>query len=84
MAILNYTTKIAPIKTIGEISQSLVKHGIKKIVTDYDDDGLPSGVTFWIELQGSPIYVALPCNWQGVLKALEKDRKVPRNAVNKC
>ena len=83
MAILNYTTKIDPIKTIGEISQCLVKHGVKKIVTDYGDDGLPSGMTFWIELDGQPIYFALPCNWQGVLNAMSKDKKVSRTLQTK-
>lgn len=83
MAILNYTTKISPTKTIGEISECLVRQGAKKIVTDYDDDGNATGVQFFIELNGMPIYFALPCNWQGVLKSMEKDRKVPRASLNK-
>lgn len=78
MAILNYTTKIDPTKTIGEISACLVSHGARKIVTDYDESGLAIGVTFWIEPGDRPVYFALPCNWQGVLNALEKDSKVPR------
>lgn len=83
MAILNYTTKIDATKTIGEISQCLVAHGARKIVTDYDENGLAVGVTFWIELNGSPVYFALPCNWVGVLRAMEKDSKIPRNLKTK-
>ena len=83
MAILNYTTKIDPITTIGQISQCLVKHGCRKIVTDFDDTGLPIGVTFWIEMNGMPIYFSLPCRWEGVLNALKNDKKVPRALLNK-
>lgn len=83
MPILNYTTKISSIKTIGEISECLVKHGVKKIVTDYDDEGLATGLTFWITVEGKELYFALPCNWQGVLNAMEKDRKIPRSALTK-
>lgn len=78
MPILNYTTKINAIKTISEIQQVLVRHGAKKIITDYDNDGLPIGVTFYIELQGQTIFFALPANWEGVLTALKKDKKVSK------
>ena len=79
MAILNYTTKIDPIKSIAEIQQCLVKHGVRKIITDYDQSGLATGVTFNIELEGKPVYFALPCNWPGVLAAMQKDKKIPRS-----
>lgn len=83
MAILNYTTKIDPIKSIGEIQQTLVRHGARKIVTDYDDSGLPIGITFIIELQGRPILFALPCNWEGVLKAMGSDKKISKSMLTK-
>ncbi|MCX6216519.1 hypothetical protein [Spirosoma sp.] len=79
MAILNYTTKIDPIKTISEIQQCLVKHGARKIITDFDSSGLAVGVTFHVELDGQAVYFALPCNWQGVLLAMQKDKKIPRS-----
>jgi hypothetical protein len=83
MAILNYTTKIDPIKTIATIQQTLVKHGAKKIVTDYDNSGLPIGVTFYFEINNRPILFALPCNWEGVLKALTKDSKISKSMLTK-
>jgi hypothetical protein len=83
MAILNYTTKIDPIKTIAEIQQTLVRHGARKIVTDYDTSGLPVGITFYIELDNRPILFALPCNWEGVLNALKKDAKVSKSMQTK-
>lgn len=79
MPILNYTTKISPSKTIGEIQETLVAHGAKKIVCDYDDNGTPSAVTFGLFMGDSMAYFSLPANYAGVLKAMEKDRKIPRS-----
>lgn len=79
---LNYTTKIDPIKTIAEIQQCLVKHGARKIITDYDATGMVTGVTFHIELEGQPMYFALPCNWQGVLAAMKKDKSIKSSFCN--
>ena len=39
MPLLNYTTKVNVYTTLGEIQGQLVKHGAKKIMQDYDDDG---------------------------------------------
>jgi len=83
MAILNYTTKIDSIKTIGEITKCLVEHGAKKIVSDYDDDGVPIQVTFQISINDNMVFYALPANYGGVLKAMDKNKKVPRSMVNK-
>lgn len=76
MAILNYTTTIDPGKTIGEISQCLAKNGVRKIVTDYDENGLPVGLTFWIEIKDGHRCFALPCNWEGVFIVLRDDKSV--------
>lgn len=77
MSILNYTTKIKTSSSIAEISDMLVKRGASKIVTDYKD-GEADGLTFWMEKDGARMFFSLPCNWQGVLKALEDDKKVPK------
>jgi hypothetical protein len=82
MAILNYTTKIDSIKTIGEITQCLVDHGANKIVSDYDGQ-IPISVTFTIVLNDTPIFYSLPANYTGVLKAMEKNKKVPRALCTK-
>src|SRR5690606_8338849 len=74
MAILNYTTKIDPIKTIGEIQKILVSHGAKKIITDYDDDGTPISLTFQLMVLDSLTAYSLPANWNGVLRAMEKQK----------
>lgn len=78
MAILNYTTSIDCEKSISEIQKCLVKYGAHKIVTDYVG-GSPSSVTFCLTLNESIVAFSLPANYQGVLNAMKKDRKVPRS-----
>lgn len=82
MAILNYTTQIDFEKTIQEITKILVKHGATKIVADYKDS-VPVGVTFCLILNGNLVGFALPANYDGVLKAMQKDGKVPRKLLTK-
>lgn len=78
MPILNYTTSIDAFKTVGEIQKVLVTHGAKSVNIDYDDDGNPSALTFMVELQGRFISFRLPNQWQGVRRALDGNRKVPK------
>jgi len=81
MAILNYTTQISSEKTISEIQKCLVKHGATKVVTDYTA-GLPSAVTFCLNINGGMVAFALPANYAGVLRSMKKDRKVPSRLCN--
>lgn len=74
MPILNYTTQISPAKTAGEIMDILRKHGVRKIVIDYDVDGQPEALTFQIDWQGIRTAYALPARHEGVLRVLQKDR----------
>lgn len=82
MPILNYTTSIDSEKTIAEITKCLVKYGANKIVADYHD-GLPSGVTFCLPIDGRLVGFCLPANYEGVLNAMKKDRKVPGRLCTK-
>jgi len=82
MAILNYTTSIDCEKSIMEIQKCLVKHGATKIVTDYEGS-VPVAVTFCLSLKGSLVAFSLPANYAGVLRAMEKDKKVPRHLRTK-
>jgi len=78
MAILNYTTSIDSEKSIMEIQKCLVKHGAHKVITDYSN-GIPTSVTFCISIDGNVIGFSLPANYDGVLRAMKKDSKVPRS-----
>jgi hypothetical protein len=78
MAILNYTTSVDSEKSILEIQKCLVKHGAHKIVTDYSGT-TPTAVTFCLTMNERLIAFSLPANHAGVLKAMQKDTKVPRS-----
>lgn len=79
MPILNYTTKIDSIKTISEIQQLLAKNGVKKMIIDNDSRGLPTALTFCIEWNGSLVAFNMPCNFEGVKKAMMKNKKIARH-----
>jgi hypothetical protein len=83
MPILNYTTKISANKSIGEIQEILVEHGANKIVCDYSEDKTPSSVTFGLWMGDRMTYFSLPANYTGVLKAMEKEKKIPRSFCTK-
>ncbi len=78
MPILNYTTQIDSYKTITEIQQILAKHGATKIVMDNNEEGLPVALTFCIVFKDNLQAFKLPCNIEGVRKALQKNKKIPR------
>lgn len=74
MPILNYTTKVNVYTTIGEIQAILVKHGAKKIMQDYDDDGNIRSLSFLINTPTGPRGIKLPANVDAVQKVLSKQK----------
>ena len=74
MAIKNYTTTIDVYKRLGEIQGVLAKHGARKIMVDYDGNGLPIGVMFGIETLDGPRGFCLPANVDGVRSAFARQK----------
>lgn len=66
MAIKNYTTKIDPLISIGEIQAALAQHGARKMMIEYDQKGEPEGIAFAIEYQGNLLGFQLPAHIEGV------------------
>src|SRR5260221_9216901 len=85
MPILNYTTKIDPAKSVAEIQGILGKHGARSIATDYDEFGNVTAIGFVLLLdrEAMPINFRLPCNVDGVLAALKKQKGVPYSMQNR-
>ena len=73
MAILNYTTKIPPEQTIGEIQKLLTKHGVAAMMTEYDGPHV-GAVSFKMMIDGQPMAFKLPCNWRAVIEIFKKQR----------
>lgn len=57
--VLNYTTKIATEKTIGEVQKLLAANGATRVAIDYDA-GSASGVTFALTTPHGPRAFTLP------------------------
>lgn len=74
MPLLNYTTKVNVFATLGEIQGILVKHGAKKIVQDYDDDGSVTALTFGIDTPAGVRGIRLPANVDAVHAVLTKQK----------
>jgi hypothetical protein len=49
---------------------------------DYSDNGLPFGLVFALKIRDIWVSFRLPCNWEGVYKAMQNDRKIPRSYKN--
>lgn len=75
MAIKNYSTKISPGKTIGELQELLIRKGVRTISMELAD-GKPKAVTFVVDITSRdgnrPVTFRLPCNTEGVLNAMRK------------
>ena len=74
MPIKDYSTKVDVFKTLGEIQGMLVKHGAKKVLQEFDDDGNVQSVSFMINTPMGVEAVRLPANVDAVQKTLEKQK----------
>lgn len=83
MAILNYTTQIAADKTVGEIQAILAKAGAQQILTEYDNERVLCALSFRLLLPSGMLSFRLPANFDGVLRALKRDKKLPTRLMTK-
>lgn len=74
MAIKNYTSEVSANKSLGEIQGALAEHGARKIMTEYDDKGKPSGITFAIMTPAGYRAFMLPANLTGVKAVMQRQR----------
>jgi hypothetical protein len=84
MGILNYTTKVAVDKTMGECVSLLSRRGVRSISTLYDEDGKPEGLAFQMHTEYGPRHFELPVRVQGTFDAMQRDKTVPRSYVNQA
>lgn len=76
MPLLNYTTKVSTDKTVGEIQKMLAKAGAKAILSEYDDEGEVSAVSFKMLVSNQEIGFQLPIAPEKVLTVLRSQRGV--------
>jgi len=87
MALLNYTTQIEAIKTVGEIQGILAGHGARSIKTDYSDDRQVEALSFLVLTPHGEVCIRLPIDPDAVLKVLTQQNrlgKVPRRYITRA
>lgn len=78
MTILNYTTSIATEKSAMQIQQKLVKANARAVLSEYEG-GVLSHISFKIETKHGEMAFRLPANIDGVLRAMQRDKKVSKS-----
>ena len=74
MPLLNYTTKVDVYTPLGAIQGQLVKHGAKKIMQDYDDEGHITALAFMVDTPAGPRGIRLPANVDAVHAVLIRQK----------
>ncbi len=77
MSLLNYSTTVKATKTIGEVTQILVRAGARQIMTEFDDKGNARGLSFSAPTIEGLRAFSLPVDAEPVLTILSVDPKVP-------
>lgn len=72
MPLLNYSTKISPEQTIGEIQKILSRHGVQAMMTEYEGRNVAS-VSFKMLVSDQTVSFRLPCKWSAVLEIFKND-----------
>lgn len=74
MPLLNYTTSIAPQKTVMEIQSALAKAGASAILADYDEQQNIVALSFRLRTPEGDMSFKLPTNWKPVHETLKRQR----------
>ena len=70
-SIKNYTTTISVEKTVGEIEGLLARYGARRILKDFDKNGI-SSLSFMVEVDGKFVPIKLPVNADKIVEILNK------------
>lgn len=85
MPLLNYTTEIDALKTMGEIEAALAKAGAEAVMKQFDADGLPSSLSFRMRTEFGLMSFMLPARVDAAVKVLNRQAasgKIPRRFMN--
>lgn len=75
MAIKNYTSTVKPTKTINEIENILLEHGIRQIHKNFDSEGKVSGIYFTIPFNDRMVHYKMPAKIDEVRKILKNQKE---------
>lgn len=75
MPLLNYTTQVPGVKSVGEIEGMLPSHGARRLVKDLDATGNIVGITFEVFHGNNVLSFKVPVKPEAVLKVLEREKQ---------
>jgi hypothetical protein len=74
MPLLNYTTSVPVSRTVNEVHKLLIAAGARRIMTEYDADGRPTGVAFTVATAHGERSFLVPVNAGQVEHVLARQR----------
>jgi hypothetical protein len=72
VSLLNYTTQVDALKTMGEIERILVDHHATEVTKKYND-GLAIALEFTVKSNGRELPVRLPADADAVLRVMDRE-----------
>lgn len=81
MAIKNYTSKVKPADSLGNIQTLLSEHGAERVMIDYDN-GKPTALVFQMTVGVNKVNFRLTVDPEGMLRAMRRDKKVKKGSCN--
>ena len=82
MPILNYTTSVSAITTVGQIIGILSQKKAQSVTQRFYEDGRCRAISFVMMVSQNPIVFELPANVEGVLGILQQEE--PFNSYRRC
>ena len=82
---MDYTTKVPVNRTIAQVEATLVEHGARAAIKEWDDQGRVSALAFNVKTPNGELPIRLPVDAKATLRVLEKEyhnREIPKRFVN--
>lgn len=73
----NYTTEIDYHRSCSEVCLLLGKFGARAVMLEYENK-IPISLSFQLDLNVRVIQYRLPCNWNGILEVLKKNKRAEK------
>lgn len=77
MPILNYTTSVPAMRTIGQVQSKLAEHGAKAVMMNYEQ-GRVSSLAFQVDGPAGLLSIKLPVDLKAILIVMTRDGLQPR------
>lgn len=73
MPILNYTTKVNAFRTVNEIQQILIGAKARAVLIEYDDEGVPTSISFKVDTKHGLMSFRMSSHADGVYAVMQNE-----------